>query len=48
MVKEVNLVSRCWLNYFQRANMKGKLEKLMGWLRRRIRCFRLKQCKRTI
>lgn len=48
MVKELNLLMRGWLNYFQRARMKGKLERLMSWLRRRIRCFRLKQCKRAI
>lgn len=48
LVKELNLLMRGWLNYFQRAKMKGKLERLMSWLRRRIRCFRLKQCKRAI
>lgn len=48
MVKELNLLMRGWLNYFQDARMKVKLKKLMSWLRRRIRCFRLKQCKRAI
>ncbi len=48
MVKELNPLLRGWLNYFQRARMKGKLERIMSWLRRRIRCFRLKQCKRAI
>ena len=28
--------------------MKKKMEKIDGWLRRRLRCFRLKQCKRAI
>ncbi len=28
--------------------MKSRISKLMGWIRRRLRCFRLKQCKRTI
>lgn len=48
MVKELNLLMRGWLNYFKNAKMKGKLEAIMSWLRRRIRCFRLKQCKRAI
>jgi group II intron reverse transcriptase/maturase len=48
MVKELNLLMRGWLNYFQGAKMKGKLSSIMSWLRRRIRCFRLKQCKRAI
>lgn len=48
MVKELNLLMRGWLNYFKKAKMKVKLEAIMSWLRRRIRCFRLKQCKRAI
>lgn len=48
MVKEINLLLRGWLNYFKAAKMKGKLEAIASWLRRRIRCFRLKQCKRAI
>jgi RNA-directed DNA polymerase len=28
--------------------MRSRLEKLDGWLRRRLKCLRLKQCKRTI
>lgn len=48
LVKEVNLILSGWLNYFKDAKMKGKLGALMSWLRRRIRCFRLKQCKRAI
>lgn len=48
MVKEVNALLRGWLNYFKGAMMKSKLEKINGWLKRRLRCFRLKQCKRVI
>lgn len=48
LVKEVNLLLRGWLNYFKHARMKGKLKRIMSWLRRRIRSFRLKQCKRAI
>jgi RNA-directed DNA polymerase len=28
--------------------MQKKIEQIDGWLRRRLRCFRLKQCKRAI
>lgn len=48
LIREVNLIMRGWLNYFVKAKMKLKLSKIMRWLRRRIRCFRLKQCKRPI
>lgn len=48
MVREVNTVLRGWLNYFRHARMKTRLKRLDGWIRRRIRCFCLKQCKRTI
>lgn len=48
MIKELNLLMRGWLNYFKGARMKNKLDAVMSWLRRRIRCFRLKQCKRAI
>ena len=37
-----------WLQYFRYAHMRSRLEKLEGWLRRRLKCFRLKQCRRTI
>lgn len=48
MIKEVNEVLRGWLHYFKAAEMKSKMKVINGWLRRRIRCFRLKQCKRVI
>ena len=47
MIHGLNLVLRGWLNYFRLARMKYKLESLVPWLRRRIRCFRIKQCKRA-
>jgi len=48
LITELNPILRGWLNYFKGAKMKGKLKVLMSWLRRRLRCFRLKQCKRAI
>ena len=47
LIHGLNPVLRGWLNYFRLARMKQKLEYLMAWLRRRIRCFKIKQCKRT-
>lgn len=47
LVKELNPKLRGWLQYFRYASMKNKLANLEGWLRRKIRCFRLKQCKRA-
>lgn len=37
-----------WLNYFRYARMSSKLEAIDGWIRRKLKCFRLKQCKRKI
>jgi hypothetical protein len=47
VIQELNKSLRGWLNYFQHAKMKGTVEELDQWIRRRLRCFRLKQCKRT-
>ncbi len=48
LIKEVNAVMRGWLQYFKRSEMQTKIGRINSWLKRRIRCFRLKQCKRTI
>lgn len=48
LIAELNPVLRGWLGYFRLAGMRTRLAKLEGWLRHRIRCFRLKQCKRAI
>lgn len=48
LISELNLVLRGWLNYFKYARMKKHLRILESWIRRRIRCFRLKQCKRAL
>ncbi|MCB0645339.1 MAG: hypothetical protein KDC49_01660, partial [Saprospiraceae bacterium] len=45
---EVNEVLRGWLNYFIKAEMKGKMKQISSWLKRRVRSYRLKQCKRVI
>ncbi len=48
LVKELNPKLRGWLSYFCLARMGKRLKILESWLNRRIRCFRLKQCKRAI
>lgn len=48
ILSELLPVMRGWLEYFKYASMKWKMEKIDGWLRRRLKCFRLKQCKRVI
>ena len=48
MIKELRDVTRGWLIYYRGAKMQKKVEQIDGWLRRRLRCFRLKQCKRAI
>ncbi len=38
--------SERWVTYFRMARCKGQLDELERWPRRRLRCFRIKQCKR--
>jgi RNA-directed DNA polymerase len=48
MLQELHVALKGWLQYFKRARMKRKMEAIDGWIRRRLRCVRLKQCKRVI
>jgi len=47
MIKELNSFLSGWVTYFRHAACKGHLEGLDSWVRRKLRCVRLKQCKRT-
>jgi hypothetical protein len=47
LITELNPILRGWLNYFKLARMKKRLKYTEGWLRHRIRCYRLKLCKRA-
>ncbi len=47
MIVEVNGFTCGWVTYFRHASCKGTLGKLDAWLRRKLRCVRLKQCKRA-
>ena len=48
IIVELEPVMRGWLNYFRHARCKRLLENIDSWIRRKLRCYRLKQCKRVI
>jgi len=48
MLQQLRTKLQGWLNYFRYAKMSSKVEAIDGWIRRKLKCFRLKQCKRTI
>lgn len=47
VVQAVNQKLTGWIQYFRMARMKGILEEIAQWLRRRLRCIKLKQCRKT-
>jgi RNA-directed DNA polymerase len=47
MIRELNSFLTGWVTYFRQAACKSHLAELDGWIRRKLRCVRLKQCKRT-
>ncbi|WP_456404425.1 group II intron maturase-specific domain-containing protein, partial [Thiolapillus sp.] len=46
LIRELNPVLRGFANYFRVANCAGVLKQVMRWVRRRLRCIRLKQWKK--
>jgi RNA-directed DNA polymerase len=46
MIAEVNAFMAGWVTYFRHAHCKSHLQRLDEWIRRKLRCLRLKQCKR--
>jgi RNA-directed DNA polymerase len=44
--KDLNPVLRGWIQYFQLSEVKGILDELDGWIRRRLRCVLWRQWKR--
>jgi group II intron reverse transcriptase/maturase len=47
VINELNAVIRGWTNYFKLANVwLTNFRDLDGWIRRKLRCYRLKQCGR--
>lgn len=47
MIGELNSFLTGWVAYFRHAKAKAPLTKLGGWVRRKLRCVRLKQRKRA-
>jgi RNA-directed DNA polymerase len=47
VVKELNQYLRGWLGYFRLGMLKSLLPELEQWIRRKLRCYRLKQLKRA-
>jgi RNA-directed DNA polymerase len=47
VLQSVNQKLAGWIQYFRMARMKSILEEIAKWLRRRLRCLKLKQCKRA-
>lgn len=46
VIAELNAIHRGWMNYFRLADCWLPFNRLDGWIRRRLRCYRLKQCGR--
>lgn len=47
MIRELNQFLTGWVAYFRHAACKSHLAELDGWIRKKLRCVRLKHCKRT-
>lgn len=47
VIEEINEFVVGWVTFFRHAACKSHLLNMDQWLRRRLRCLRLKQCKRT-
>ncbi|MDP3434971.1 MAG: group II intron reverse transcriptase/maturase [Bacteroidota bacterium] len=45
VISELNCVLRGWLQYFRHSKWRGVLLELDGWIRRKLRCYKLKLCK---
>ncbi len=47
MIKEINKIIPGWIQYFKLSKAETTLERVDGCIRRKLRCFRLKQFKRA-
>ena len=48
LISELNPKLRGWFEYFKRTKSKSLFVQLDSWIRRKLRCFRIKQTKRVI
>lgn len=47
MIERLNPVLRGWMSYFRLTEVKGVLQELDGWIRRRLRCLLWRRWKRS-
>ena len=47
VIRELNQYLRGWLNYYRLAENRSLWGELDSWIRRKLRCYRLKQCKKS-
>jgi len=47
MIAELNAYMAGWVTYFRHARCQSRLRDLDAWIRRKLRCLRLKHCKRA-
>lgn len=48
VITELNPKLRGWFEYYKHTKSKGLFRELDAWIRRKLRCFRIKQTKRVI
>jgi len=48
IISELTPILRGWFNYFKHAESHRLFQNVDAWIRRKLRCYRLKQCKRVI
>jgi len=48
IISELNMVLRGWLQYFRHGRQGSVFRILDQWIRRKLRCYRIKQCKKVI
>ena len=46
VIHEVNRFTIGWIAYYRDASMRNHTVELDSWIRRKLRCYRIKQCKR--
>lgn len=47
VITELNETLRGWINYFHLTQWLSQVRDLDSWIRHKIRCYRIKQCKKT-
>ncbi len=48
VISELNKILPGWVRYFKLAHAKTCLSKMDAWIRRKVRCYRLKQLKNVL